>query len=139
MHVCVCLVFPLVILYILIYLFCQGGYLRRRLAETDVPYTVTVPGTTSAGLTQSINHFQNNFLEVPSRLGVTTDDVSDLIDRSIDRCCVRYVLRGSPFLFGFCRVVFVFVFVFLAVDEEEQDEQTNTREHSVYLERCTYV
>ncbi|CAM9777673.1 unnamed protein product, partial [Hapterophycus canaliculatus] len=55
----------------------QGGKmnLRRRLVDTDVVYVVTVPGNTFEGIFQSINHFQNNFQEVPRSLGVPDDEI----------------------------------------------------------------
>ncbi|CAM9694310.1 unnamed protein product [Pylaiella littoralis] len=54
----------------------ERGYLRRRLqVETAVPFTVTVPGINSDGLTLSINHFQGNYAKVSARLGVNTEAV----------------------------------------------------------------
>ncbi|CAN0208497.1 unnamed protein product, partial [Ectocarpus sp. 12 AP-2014] len=51
-------------------------YLRRRLEETtDAGFVVTVPGTTTSGLIQSINYFQNNFDRVSEALGVDSEDV----------------------------------------------------------------
>lgn len=57
----------------------QVTYLsRRRLAAAEVPYVVTVPGITTQGMVQSINHFQANYMEVSSSLGVPGDEVSFL-------------------------------------------------------------
>lgn len=49
--------------------------------EGEVPFTVTVPGTTSVGLTQSINHFQTNYEEVTASLGVDSDEVSLVVGK----------------------------------------------------------
>ena len=55
----------------------QGAaYSRRRLADAEAPYVVTVPGANFEGMAQSINSFQTNFMEVSRRLGVPADEVS---------------------------------------------------------------
>lgn len=55
----------------------QGAhYSRRRLADAEAPYVVTVPGVNFEGMAQSINSFQTNYMEVSRRLGVPADEVS---------------------------------------------------------------
>lgn len=49
--------------------------LRRRLAGTAVLFSVTVPGYTTQGLIQSLNHFQSNFGEVHETIGVEEEEV----------------------------------------------------------------
>ncbi|CAM9961458.1 unnamed protein product, partial [Ectocarpus fasciculatus] len=54
----------------------EGAYLsRRRLAAAEVPYVVTVSGITIQGIAQSVDHFQANYLDVSSSLGVPGDEV----------------------------------------------------------------
>ncbi|CAM9417592.1 unnamed protein product [Ectocarpus sp. 8 AP-2014] len=54
----------------------EGAYFsQRRLTTAEVPYVVTVPGITTQGMAQSINHFRANYMEVSSSLGVPGDEV----------------------------------------------------------------
>lgn len=69
-------------IWLFLTLLCQMGRhrLRRRLVElTDVPFSVTMQGTTFEGIYTGLAHFASNSDLVADALGVPVDEVSQAI------------------------------------------------------------